>query len=779
MNRSQKKSKTTTAAIVLILASVLGLLVTDLYKHYQIELDALHLRHEQQTKGLQDDVDTAIGIIKGLQTTANIHLANADALKSNYGDKLGLIQETGGYGLKGLPAPASRDERLNLTGLGWYEEPGVMEELEAALSLEPIFKWVKGMYPETPWVYYLSASRFMAVYPYIPFEEFFMEDGFYRMDLYRLGTPELNPQRSHYVTPVYEDEAGKGLMVTIGAPVYRDDKFTGIAGFDLTLASLSRSIRSSHHPGDAQFLLNEKGDIIAQAGGDNRQTEIFKPNLLEKVRPGLLARIEEGKRKASSFPFDGRSIHATRIKNTHWILVSERSRLVLLKDAATAGLPLPLFLLVLGIGILMFIRERRLQEHARTEIRLVQERDKLQQMVDEQTQDLTESKDTAEAAAEAKSRFLANMSHEIRTPLNAVLGFAKLGQRDSSESVSRRTFEQILTSGELLLQVINDILDFSKIEAGKLTLETAPFPLSKTIEETLEMVAARAQKKALSVSMQIDNTVPDWVMGDRFRLQQVLINVLSNAIKFTERGGISLAGSWQEGRLYLQVSDSGIGLTVEQLTRAFAPFEQADSSTTREHGGTGLGLPIARDLVQLMGGTITVTSQPGRGSKFTVCVPLSITQEPAAPLSNSSPSEARRLEGLNILAAEDDAVNRSLLEYLLTREGARVVFAENGQEALDKIRIRGATEFDVVLMDVQMPVMDGYEATRRIGKIAPALPVIGVTAHALAEEYRKGREAGMIAHVTKPCEPDDLIRQILMHHDQPTRPEQVHQRPSK
>ena len=769
MNKPRRRSQKAGVALALIFVSLCGLLATDFYKRYETELDAFNLRHQSQKQALQGDVEAAIDVIKGLQTTTRSHLEHTGAFKTTYAKQLGPVAGRGGYGLTGLLAPADFDERLNLTGLGSLEAPGLMQELETVLSLEPMLKWVKGVYPETPWVYYLSARRFMAVYPYIPFEDFFMDDEFFGMDLYRLGTPEVNAGGSQYITPVYEDEAGQGLMVTIGAPVYMKDEFAGIVGFDLTLAALSKSIQKLHYRRDVQYLLNEAGEIIAQAGLVNPSAENFELVQLEKVRPGVLARFQKGSPEEHSFQHDGKLFHATRLSHTSWALVSERSKLVLIMDAALASLPLLLFLFALAFGVVMFVRERHYQERARTEVSLMQERDKLQSMVEEKTRDLREAKEAAEATTKAKSTFLANMSHEIRTPLNAVLGFARIGQSDSSDSAARTSFERILGSGELLLRVLNDILDFSKIEEGKLTLDDAPFMLVEAIEEARDMLVDQARRKSLSLSLEIDDKVPEWVSGDRFRVQQILLNLMSNAIKYTEHGSIAVVASWQSGNAGLKVADTGIGLTQEQLSRVFMSFEQADSSTIREHGGAGLGLAITYSLVELMGGTLNATSQPGRGSEFSVSIPLPLPLPLPLALGSvdtnlqDSVCETKRLDGSRILAAEDDSINRSLLEHLLSREGAQVIFAENGQEALDEIREHGASAFDLVLMDVQMPVMDGYEATRRIREIASGLPVIGLTAHALVQDEQKCLEAGMLAHITKPCEPDNLVRKILEH----------------
>lgn len=762
MSRSKIPHRKISIAFALIVASISGLLATDFYNSYGAELEALQLRHQEQVAALQDAANIALDTIDGLQAAARNQLEHAHSLHSAYHQRLGLIADRNGYGLSELPPPRNPESRLNLTGLGLLEGKDLQQELHAALTLEPMFKWVRQVYPDTPWVYYLSARRFMAVYPYIPFDDFFMEDAFYTMDLYRLGAPDSNQQRSHYITPVYEDEAGQGLMVTIGAPVYTGTQFRGIVGFDLTLASLAQSLQRRHDSDDAYYLVNDQGEVIAHAGPGKPQADDFQPRPADSFQPGLQARIDLAA-APSSFRLSGNYFHVSRLAGTPWALVSEGDHWRILANATLASLPLLVFLLALTAGFAMLLRERRYQELARTEAALLSERDKLQLMVEEKTRDLLNAKEAAESAAHTKATFLANMSHEIRTPLNAVLGMARIGRRDSSDSTARNHFEQILGSGEHLLRVINDILDFSKIEAGKLNLENTPFELANAIEQAVAMSAPRAEKKALAIRLQVNEPLPDWVSGDPLRLKQIVLNLLSNAIKFTEQGSVSVELGWREGIACLKVVDTGIGMSEQQLQRLFNPFEQADSSTTRQYGGTGLGLAICHSLVELMNGSIEVSSTPGQGSQFSVYLPLNEAAEPLPRQAVESSHENGAIDGLRILAAEDVDINRLILEDLLQSEGAEVVFAENGQLALEILRQQGAAAFDAVLMDIQMPVMDGYQATREIHRTNPELPVIGLTAHALSEERQKCLDCGMVAHLTKPIDQDELFRTLRAH----------------
>jgi PAS domain S-box-containing protein len=490
--------------------------------------------------------------------------------------------------------------------------------------------------------------------------------------------------------------------------------------------------------------------------------------------------------------------------------------------------------------------------------------------------DISESKKAehaAEAANLAKSDFLANISHEVRTPLNAMFGLAQVGARQAAGTAAQRSFEQILESAQHLLALVNDVLDFSKIEAGKLSLHPERINLAQVLEHVLSLKAIRAQAKGLHLRVIEGPGLPQHCESDATRLSQILLNLLSNAIRYTDHGEACLHIDAHDGQLHLDVIDTGIGMTPQQLGQLFKPFIQVHGKLSSREGGTGLGLAITHRLVDMMGGQISVESEPGHGSHFHVRLPLQSPEQadfrllhhillmgleaeerenlqtalhlhgctvqclPDLPPVTSGPPQVivlsaaalqrcqaehlqahveagcslllsspagvaievpaalqdrirvlagpltplrllhavsqqrsdmpalttHRLEGVRVLAAEDNPVNRLVLAQMLEQEGADVTFAHDGAQALEQVRVQGPDRFDVVLCDIQMPVLDGYETTLALNHVAPGLPVIGLTAHAFASAKQQARLAGMVGYVTKPYMLDTLVAAIRQH----------------
>ncbi len=410
-------------------------------------------------------------------------------------------------------------------------------------------------------------------------------------------------------------------------------------------------------------------------------------------------------------------------------------------------------------------------------------------MLMEETQRSHELALQAQAACQSKSEFLANMSHEIRTPMTAILGFAEtlLGEldEDDASSVRRHAVETIQRNGEHLLSLINDVLDLSKIEAGRIDMNTTPCSPAMLLADVRALMRLRAEEKRLSLTIEYDGPIPQQIQTDPLRLRQILINLIGNAIKFTESGGVRIIACLmyepdQTTRLRFDIADSGIGIAEGQIARLFQPFTQADSSTTREFGGTGLGLTISKRFAEMLGGGITVTSAPGKGSVFTLTIetgPLdgvALIEGPAhdsllegrfaAPPVGPSASGDVRLD-CRILLAEDSPDIQRLVGLVLEKAGARVTVVGNGRLAVDAglAAKESGRPFDVILMDMQMPVVDGYLAARELRQHGYTGVIIALTAHAMTEDRQKCLDAGCDDYATKPIDRGGLLEVVRRH----------------
>lgn len=381
---------------------------------------------------------------------------------------------------------------------------------------------------------------------------------------------------------------------------------------------------------------------------------------------------------------------------------------------------------------------------------------------DNTTREIAEERNRAEQASKAKSDFLATISHEIRTPMNAIVSAANLLSGSRLNRAQREQVEMLTDANDVLLSLLNDVLDLSKIEAGKMTIEAADADLRRTLEGLQRLWQPRAADKGLDLRLEIAPDTPQVVRLDPLRLKQILFNLISNAVKFTQSGSVTVrlgvVGGDGAERLAFEVVDTGAGIPEALMQRLFGVFEQGDAGTTRAHGGSGLGLAISRRLAALMDGSLDAMSTQGEGSVFRLTLPLVRGAAGAAPAVDEAADVApEALSGLRVLAAEDHPVNRRVLELLLAPMGCEITFCEDGAKAVE---MAGLEAFDAILMDMQMPVLDGVEATRRIkagGGPNASVPVVALTANALEHHRAAWAEVGVDLFVSKPIDPRQLV----------------------
>jgi signal transduction histidine kinase/CheY-like chemotaxis protein len=619
-------------------------------------------------------------------------------------------------------------------------------------------------------------------------------------EMAQITLPQNDPTHATRCTNLQrliQDTVGKRLATACLTPAYYHGRYIGAFGSSMELTHFFLNALAGTPAGASPMIVTAKGELIAWPGFTDQSRSPEKTLAEYEQRfglKGLVAGIgKDGRSHGVVNSADGRQIVAFgRLNGPNWYLLLSYPRADVAASAARAAVWV---LLIGGIASLLqalavvwlarsgIVRpierlaascepgaerasaakvERRKDEIGVLATALRTEREKadavmalLEDRVSERTAEL-------ERANAEKSRFLANMSHELRTPLNGVIAISETLAAQEKTKKGRELAELIVASGRLLERVLTDILDFSKIEAGEITLAHDDFEMGRLVGHIAELHRASADAKGLTFRWQVAPEAEGRFEGDTVRLTQVLSNLLSNAVKFTEAGEVALAVARGAGGVCFTVSDTGIGFDEETKARLFRRFEQADGSISRRFGGTGLGLAISRSLVELMGGRIEVASEPGKGSAFAVHVPLAASSGKAAAEAAEISADLD-ISGARVLVAEDHPTNQKVVELILESVGVTPLIVGNGRLALEALK---AERFDVVLMDMQMPELDGLSATRQLRaweseQGQPRTPVVMLTANALDEHIRAGAEAGADGHLSKPIHAQALIEAIL------------------
>jgi signal transduction histidine kinase/ActR/RegA family two-component response regulator len=478
----------------------------------------------------------------------------------------------------------------------------------------------------------------------------------------------------------------------------------------------------------------------------------LKTSLRERF-PGLAAHLQHPTATWPAIPSPGEIVNADG-NFYHFLPIGSSGLLVLVRDSALA--PAHIQALTPVLHRLETACQACLQHTYVAVARAAAER---------AHKEATQAREAAETASKAKSDFLAMISHEIRTPMNGIIGLTDWMLHGELNGTQREHLGMIKSSSHALMEIINEILDFSRIEAGTLTLNRAPFPLRDLFHDIFTPLAVWARKKSLHFHWNIAPDIPEALEGDAGRLRQIMLNLVGNALKFTEIGEVAVNVSLQaptsagQCTLLIRVSDTGIGISPDKQSLIFEAFKQADSSISRRYGGTGLGLPISAHLIELMGGALRVESELGQGSTFYFSVPFSLSQRFAPPKDTASPALPKPQRLLNVLLAEDNAINRLIVQRPLAQAGHTVLIAENGQQAVE---VWQAQRPHLILMDIQMPVMDGLEAatlirSRERSEGLPAIPIVALTANSMHADRENCRAAGMEHFISKPMNIRDLL----------------------
>ena len=803
-----------------VIVVMLWLLNTQYKAQYDNRVVQIEGKFEERALILDSVMERVNDAINNMQTHAKIFLqTHPEITESSVLYKQLAENKTENYfHLDDIKPPYTTDVVGNLTGIGSLENRSsdFYREIEMAFSLNSVFETTIQNLPNTAWVYYMSKNKFTNIAPWVTSSDFRFHSEHHELNFYKLGLPEYNPERTPFWTEIYVDELGEGLMVTASVPVYEHDTFRGTASLDFTLDVLNTYITHFEAGHENMFIINDMNQILAHASLVQSSDVEVRP-----IASGFPADIQSQAESILNLPasefheVDGYMVIQKDLENVPWKLVYWIPKQSIIMSVAGSSSDILLAMVggLLGVFAMTyyitnkdFIRPTRQlvthieseNKHGATNIPAVpkvwrtwfetisETFAKNRQLLEE----MQSKNERLQQLDKIKDEFIANTSHELRTPLNGIIGLAESlvdGATGEISHLTKQNLNMIISSGKRLANLVNDILDFSRLQNQELALQQSPVDMYAMTDMVLALSQPLVGKKGVQLINDIPEDTP-LIHGDENRLQQILYNLIGNAIKFTESGHVKIGIRNQESGimekfpdsrilihdsfLTIFVSDTGIGIPADKHAQIFQSFEQAEGSTEREYGGTGLGLTITKQFVELHGGKIWLESEIGKGSTFYFTMPISTeTDTKRETIHDSRPvvisememptyvPETTHAKDITVLIVDDEPINIQVLRNHLALQNYRIITSTDGIEALKQVE---KTLPDIILLDVMMPRMSGYQVCLQLREqySHAELPILMLTAKNQVQDIVEGFNVGANDYLTKPINKNELFARI-------------------